>query len=302
MDPTLQLQPALPAPADLAVAAAALWAHAAAAVLLAWGYFGRYRMTRPPIGVMGLGDVAIMMVFIVLIPYLYLALPLWLTAGLVFAGSAGLLYFVAEPVLRARPAVWLAVLGLCAADVAAARQFGTEGQGFFLVNNLVVVLMVVGVVNLWAQSGMKARDAAILGGALVVYDFVATSMLPLMADVMARLGTLPFAPMVAWRLPTAAGSLAGGGFTAMGMGDLLMAAVFPLVMRKGYGDAAGRAALGLGLAAIAGVIGLPFAGLDVPIFPVMVVLGPLMVAQYLFWRRRLGRERRFWEFEAALRR
>ncbi len=54
---------------------------AASAVLLGWAYFRRYEITRPPVGVFGLGDVAVMIGAIVLLPYLYLAFPLWLVGG-----------------------------------------------------------------------------------------------------------------------------------------------------------------------------------------------------------------------------
>jgi hypothetical protein len=33
--------------------------------------------------------------------------------------------------------------------------------------------------------------------------------------------------------------------------------------------------------------------------PAMVALGPLMVAQYLFWARRLGNERTTWQYQQA---
>jgi hypothetical protein len=33
--------------------------------------------------------------------------------------------------------------------------------------------------------------------------------------------------------------------------------------------------------------------------PAMIVLGPLMVAQYLFWERRLGGERTTWQYQQA---
>ena len=33
--------------------------------------------------------------------------------------------------------------------------------------------------------------------------------------------------------------------------------------------------------------------------PAMVALGPLMVAQYLFWARRLGTERTTWQYQQA---
>jgi hypothetical protein len=45
---------------------------------------------------------------------------------------------------------------------------------------------------------MKARDAAVLGAALMVDDFVATSVFSLMNDLIVRLAGLPFAPQLAW--------------------------------------------------------------------------------------------------------
>jgi hypothetical protein len=63
-------------------------------------------------------------------------------------------------------------------------------------------------------------------------------------------------------------------------------------MRKAFGRPAGLAALLLALAAIGTLLALPLQGY----FPVMVVLGPLMVLQYLYWRRRRGRERTTWQY------
>ena len=70
------------------------------------------------------------------------------------------------------------------------------------------VLLVVGAVNLWAQSGMKARDAAILGASLLIYDLLFTSILTVMTALFNRVGVLPFAPLVAWGT--------GGGWMGLG--------------------------------------------------------------------------------------
>src|SRR2546421_8933977 len=50
--------------------------------------------------------------------------------------------------------------------------------------------MGMGITNLWAQSGMKARDTALLGILLALYDFIATVQLPLMGELVARLSDL----------------------------------------------------------------------------------------------------------------
>jgi hypothetical protein len=157
-------------------------------------------------------------------------------------------------------------------------------DGFLAVNNFVLVVLIIGVTNMWAQSGMKARDATLLGAFLTVYDWIATSQFTLTATMYTRLTDLPLAPMLSW----------GSRSTAMGigLGDVLMATVFPLVMRKAFGHRAGITAMVIALCAIGTMLALPLQG----IFPAMVVLGPLMVLQYLYWRRQHGPERTTWQY------
>ncbi len=151
-----------------------------------------------------------------------------------------------------------------------------------------LTLVIVGLTNLWAQSGMQARDLTIVAGMLAVYDVIATWLLPLMTDMIERLAGLPFVPLVAWPVEE-------WRWLGIGLGDLLLAAVFPLVARKAFGITAGIAALAIGGGAIAGVLALPLLGITYVAFPVMIVLGPLIVAQYGYWRR-CGPERTTWQY------
>jgi hypothetical protein len=274
--------------------------HAAAAVLLGTAFFRRYRVARPPVGVFDRGDVALLLGAVVLAPLLYLALPRWAAAGLLGLGVLGALLVVLEPVLGAgRGArdrwgarlVWPLALALLAADAVAALHPGVPAPAALVVNNAVLVLAVVGVTNLWAQSGLKAREAAVLAGALAVYDAVATAWLPLTDALLGRLAGLPFAPLVAWPGDP-------GGGLGIGLGDLLLATVVPLVLRKAYGPRAGAAAVALAVAPLAGLLALLDLGLVRATIPAMVVLGPLTVAQYLVWRRR-GVERTTREYLRA---
>ena len=248
---------------------------------LGWAYFRPWEIARPPIGVFNLADVLIMLGGIVLLPLLYLALPRWSVAGLLALGA---LYVALEPILRSRALLWSLVVLAVAGEWAALARFGPASPGYFLINNAVLVVGVVGVANLWAQSGLKARDAALLGAALTVYDVVATSSLSLMGELFKRVAELSFAPIVGWT----AG--ADGSWVAIGLGDLLLATVFPPVLRKAYGRAAGWGALVIGSALIGAVFGLSALG-GIGLFPVMAVLGPAMVLQYAWWARRRGRER-----------
>jgi hypothetical protein len=83
------------------------------------------------------------------------------------------------------------------------------------------------------------------------------------------------------------------------MGDLLLATVFPLVMRKAFGRAAGMMAATISLALIALLLALAVMRLLPALFPVMIVLGPLILVQYGYWRGRRGRERTTWQYLQA---
>ena len=89
-----------------------VFAFIASAVLLGWTYFRKYQLARPSVGVLNLGDVVFMIGVIILIPYLYLVLPLWLVAAVLAMAILGILYFTGEPVLSARWANWVVALVL----------------------------------------------------------------------------------------------------------------------------------------------------------------------------------------------
>ena len=268
------------------------------AIGASWLYFTHWRIARPPIGVFNGVDVAVMIGGILLVPYLYLALPQAAVLGLLALGTISILFALVEPVLRPSLLRWGVVLGVLAADWAAWTVWGAASPGYLAVNNAVILLTVVATTNLWAGSGMSARAAAVLGGVLLVYDFTATSLLPLMGELILHLAGLPLSPVVGWIAPD-------GSTALIGLGDLLLASVFPLVMRRSYGEVAGRLALGLNMAALTVIFVVPveqIAPLLVGqgLFPVMAVLGPLMIAQYLLWAQRKGAERPTWQYWQAL--
>jgi hypothetical protein len=186
---------------------------------------------------------------------------------------------------------WTVTVIPVAADLVLAWKLGATSIPFLLVNDSVLLVVVVGVTNLWAQGGLRARDLAILAGVIAVYDLVATGLTPLTGTMVERLAGFPFLPMAAW-------PIGEGRWIGIGVGDLLLASVGPLVLRKAFGPIPGLAAgvialVSIGLALVAGGRdGLP------ETVPTMVVLGPLMVAQYWWWRR-IGAERRSFAFLAG---
>jgi hypothetical protein len=264
----------------------------AATALASWAYFRRYAVTRPPLGVFSLADVAVMLAAIIIMPALYLVLPRWLIVAMLALAVVSAWSLLSEPVVRRRAIRWTLILLLLAADIALAQRFGVISAPALAVNNLALAGLAIGVTNLWAQSGMSARAVTVLGAALIGYDLVATSVLGQMGALMGRLATLPLVPIVAWVTP-------GGQWVGVGIGVVLLLTAFPLILRKAYGRRAGLLALGLGLAALAATLLTLLVSAATAIFPLMTALGPLILAQDVYWRRRCGRERTTYEYRQA---
>jgi hypothetical protein len=253
----------------------------ATALTLGWVYFHHVRMDRPPIGVFSLWDVVGLLIGVTVMPYVYLVLPSMAAGGLLGLGMLSILACTSEPVIRPRMLRWLLLVGLMGADVLAANLLPSDSSARYLANNVVLVLVAVGASNVWAQNGLRALDSVILGLGLAVYDLLATSVFGQTDDVLQRLAGLPFAPMVAWPTSTV------GHWLSIGLGDVLLASLFPLVLCRAFGRAAGLMAFCVALSVPAILLALP-AGAT---FPLMVVLGPAMGLQYVCWRWWNGAER-----------
>lgn len=256
-----------------------------AALLIGWLAFTRIRVSRPPLGVLDVGDVVVMLSLVILVPGLYLVLPVPIVVGIFLVAIASALQILLSPLFRSNLTTMLVIASLLGADAASTMLLGPRHPVFLLVNNSVLVLTVASTGVLWAHSGLRARDAALLGGALGLYDLVATVLLPLTNDLLDRLAGIPFTPIVAWATDDA------GAFASVGFGDLLAATLFPLVVRKAYGRTTGVAATSVSFGVLASLLLLGAAGVLHGTFPVMVALGPLLVLQYAWFNPRCGPER-----------
>lgn len=273
------------------VATVAVMLLASVAVLSSWLYFRRWEVTRPPLGTVNLGDVAFTLVCVIMLPMFYLWFPGWLVGSLLVVITLSALWLVIEPITTMLMIRWSVAGGLVAADVTLAWTAGTTSIPFLLVNDVVVLMIVVGISNLWAQGGLRARNMAILAGAIAIYDLLATGFLPITTDMIDRLSGMPFLPMAVWPFGSAL-------VVGIGLGDLLLASVGPLVMRKAFGRGAGLAALAVALGCIAGVLLVAQWEAFPETFPTMVVLGPVMVLQYGLWSHRSGKERTYAQYLA----
>jgi hypothetical protein len=275
------------------------------AVLGGRQYLRRVRVDRPPIGVFNLRDLTFVFTMLVLLPPLYLHLPRWLVGAVLVLVSAGVVYLTLAPLVRGRPpapagtgrpaagsvAAGLAAVAVATAEVALVLTGHAQSAAFTAINDAALLVIVVGVTNIWAQSGLRAGPVAAFGTVVAGYDLLATWFLPLMTDFFTHLQALPFAPTMGW------GN--GPGSAGIGLGDLLFVVLWPLVAEKAYSAAAGRVAAFLTV----GCVTLVFLAFRLDLVnravPAMAVIGPVIVAHYWWLRRRQRTERTTGEYEAA---
>ncbi|WP_173860886.1 hypothetical protein [Streptomyces sp. SAT1] len=255
---------------------------------VAGGYLAKVAMPRPPVGVYAPADVAVLCVGVVVAPLLYGALPgAWVSAlfGLVFCVA---LQFTLAPLCSGR---WAWCLALAATALTAGAAVADLSAGVRAGTDVVLAVAVVGVANLWAQSGMRSAHVAALAAALTCYDLVATTLTDVTGDFFAQVRGRPFAPLLA---------LTGGAHpVAVGLGDLLLLVLFPLVAAKAYGRPAALLAGAVGVVVTSAISVLFAVGALTEGFPLLTALGPLIVVQHLVWSRRAGGERTTAEWRAG---
>jgi hypothetical protein len=240
-------------------------------------YLHRYHVTRPAIGVCNRSDVLCAVAVILLAHVVYVLLPLWAAIGLFALAVTSAVAVTLEPLCPSRWLAWLISLACVVGDIGIAWHAGVVNPGFLLVNDGVMLAVIVGVANLWVQSGVQVRDAVLFSLLLAVFDLVATSVSSLTSMLFARFQSAPLMPAVAW--------VSHGTMLSGGVGDVLLVTVWVLVMEKAYGRAASISSGVISLGVIAVLLSI-----DQP-WPAMIVLAPLMIGHSLFWRQRRPVER-----------
>lgn len=266
------------------------------ASLLAVLYFRRVRLERPPLGVFNARDVTIMIVFIVLLPFLYLILPTWLLIGLLSLTFSSALYITLRPFLRPLY-LWPLILFLLATDIVVTEALLGTGPGwqlYWACNDLVVLLAVVGVSNLYVQGGMRLRQVAWLTLALTVYDLIFATVVPLSSHLADRFDGQPLDAAIGW--------IMGPYSSNLGIGDLLIFTLFIVAAYKGFGRKG--IFVSLGIIAVFGTIIPSLSTLVISSFvrqtvgiaiPVQTFFGPVaFITYYLLQRKQPERSMAQW--------
>lgn len=245
---------------------------------------------RPPVGVFNRSDVAALLVGVVVMPFAYLAMPAQIAVpffGLVLVAIVAVT--LGAVFGRSGPA-WLVAVTLGAADLGLAAVAGPRSPAQLVVNAVLLCIAVVGIANVWVQSGMRGRHLIAVAVALTAYDTVATALFPVTFNLFTHLGAGPFAPFLAW--------WSGQHGVIIGLGDLMVASLFVIVVEKSFGSRAALAAL-TSVAIIIGIMSaLAVTDTVRGVAPSMWVLGPMIVAHTAYLTRH-GAERTVAQYRVA---
>jgi hypothetical protein len=263
-------------------------------------YLRRVRLERPAIGTFNSRDIRILFLFIVFLPLLYVLLPHWgLTffLSVTFASSLSIGY---RPLLRPA-ALWLAIGTLIGGSIWLSRTMLGTKLGWelsWIETDVIVLLGAVAVANLYAQGGMRLKHVAWFALILAFYDFFFTLFVPINSSLAEQFLGWPLDPSIGMRI--------GLYNASIGLGDLLVYALFLITAFKGYGRTAARVAMllvvvfGAAAPSVAPLILDSFltARTDL-VVPAQSLFGPVAFACYLWMKHRYGRERTMAEFLAS---
>jgi hypothetical protein len=262
-------------------------------------YLRKVQLPRPPIGTFNGRDIAILFGFLCVLPAFYLLLPRWLLTTFLAVTFIAALSIGMQPLMP--PAwTWLTIGVLVGADLWIGRtMLGTVAgwQLYWVENSLIVLLAAVSVANLYVQGGMRLRHIAWFALALACYDVTFTSVLPLTNELVEAFLGFPLDPSVGMR--------AGFDNASLGLGDLVVYALYTTCASKAYGRAGTR--LALTLVIVCGAVAPALAPLAINyvdarmdvVVPAQAWFGPAAYLGYRWLRRRHGRERTMREFRAG---
>jgi len=269
-----------------------------AVTALALVYFRRVRLDRPPIGTFNGRDIAILLAFIVGLPFLYAAMPRWALTCLLALTFASALAIGYRQVLG-RTWLWLCIGLLIGANIWTSRtMLGTTAgwQLWWAELAALVGLAAIAVANLYVQGGMKLRYVSWLALALGAYDVIFSSVYPLTDKLVQEFLGAPLDPSLGMRF--------GINNFAIGIGDLLIFALFAVAAYKAYGRSAARLAFGLVVvfgAVVPSLVPLIINFIDTRtdiLVPSQAFFGPAAFLCYLWLKHRYGRERTMAEYLA----
>ena len=263
-------------------------------------YFRRVRQERPPIGTFNGRDIAILLALIIVLPFLYAALPGWaITCVLALTFAAAL--SIGYRLVWGAAAVWLGIGVLIGANLWTSHTMmgTTAGWELWWVElDIMVALGAIAVANLYVQGGMKLKHVAWFGLTLALYDAGSTLVVNVTAVLVEDFIGHPLDPTFGIR--------GGVNNYGIGIGDLLFYALFVVASYKAYGKAAARLAFGVMVvfgAAAPSLFPLIHDLVDFRndvVIPSQLFFAPAAFLCYLWMRHHYGPERTMAEYRASV--
>jgi len=262
-------------------------------------YLRRVRMERPAIGRFNGRDIVVLLGFLVILPNFYVWLPEWALLGVLMVTFAASLSIGFRPIM-ARGMIWPVVGLLIGADIWMGRTLlGTTlgWQIFWTTNSVIVLLGAVTVSNLYVQGGMRLKVVSSFALVLAVYDLIFTNLFPISEHLVEHFIGFPLYPAIGFRV--------GFNDATLGLGDLLIYALFAAAAYKAYGRRAAWVAtalivvFGVALPSLAPLLINSIDPRTDVLVPVQTYFGPFEYLGYLWMRRHYGAERTMREFLAS---
>lgn len=262
-------------------------------------YFRRYRIERPPIGTFNGRDITILLAIILALPFLYAILPAWAITCflcLTFAASLSIGYQ-----RLVNPALFWGGLGLLLGANIYESHFmmGTVigWQVWWIELDTLVILGAVSVANLYIQGGMRLKHVALFALALAAYDVFSTLVINVTAVLVEEFVGQPLDPTFGFRFQATN--------YGIGIGDLLVYALFAVACYKAYGQRAAR--LAVRIAVVFGAVAPSLCPLVIALIdfrndilvPSQLFFAPVAFVAYLWMKRKYGRERTMAEYLAS---
>ncbi|MDQ3896669.1 MAG: hypothetical protein M3326_05360 [Actinomycetota bacterium] len=262
-------------------------------------YFRRVELERPPVGTFNGRDIGILMTVIIGLPFLYATLPRWaLTCflGMTFASALSIGY---RPLLGPTR-LWLGVGLLLGSNIWTSRTMLGSVVGWqlwWVELGVLVALSAIAVANLYVQGGMKLRYVAWFALALGGYDVTFSRVIPLTNKLVQGFLGNPLDPSLGMRF--------GINNYSIGIGDLLVFAMFAVAAYKAYGRSAARLALAVIVVfgvCVPSLVPLVINFIDARtdlLVPSQAFFGPAAFLCYLWLKHRYGRERTMAEYRSS---
>ncbi len=192
-------------------------------------FFKQVRLERPAIGVFNGRDIGVLIFFILVLPLIYLVLPHVAITVLLTLTFTGAMYMALRPLLRPRY-LWPLIIFLLGGDIWIAYHYLDTVIGwqvYWVFTSVVMLLVSVGVANLYVQGGMRLRHVAWFSFILAFYDLFFVMVIPLSQQLADLFIGRPLDPSIGFRM--------GADNANIGLGDLLVFCCFTIAAYKGFG-------------------------------------------------------------------